>query len=156
METRHCVGSDSSPPASPGTMTITTTLRLHTCPLLSEAGAEAGTGAATPTRLTTTPTRTTTTTTAMTTTTTAAATKTHTMGMMTSRPRPGGVVAAEARGAEPHQPEDAVAPGHPEVGPASPSEADRDQAAAGGVREEACSHEGEEGYVVLGVAAVEM
>lgn len=141
---------------SSGLMTITTTLPLPTCLLLPEAGAEAATGAATHTLLTTTLMRTTTTTTAMTITTTAAATTTRTMGTMTSRPRHGGGVATEVPGAEPLQPEDAVAPGHPEAGPTSPSVADPDQAVAGGAREEACSQEGEEGYVVLGVAAVEM
>lgn len=138
-------------------MTITTTLPLPTCPLLPEAGAEAATGAATPTPLTTMGTRTTMTTTAMTITTTAAATTIPTTGATTtSRPRDEGGVAAGAPGGDPLQPEDAAAPGHPEAGPTSPSVADPDQAAAGGEQEEACSREGVEGYVVLGVAAVEM
>ncbi|KAG7220188.1 hypothetical protein INR49_018409 [Caranx melampygus] len=73
----------------------------------------------------------------------------------------GAAVVAAATGAageEPLQPgEDVAAPAaHPGAGPTSPSVAGRDQAAAGGAQEEACSREGEEGYVVRGVAAVEI
>lgn len=143
-----------------GMMIITTTLLL-TCLPLSEAGGEGVTGEATLTLPTTTRTRTTTTTTAMTITTTVAATTTRTTGTMTSRPPHEGGAAAEARVAGRLQPEDEVAPGHPEGGPASPSAADRDHLAAGAAPEEeeeesSCSREDEEGYVVLGVAAVEM
>ncbi len=141
---------------SSGMMTITTTLPLPTCLLLSEAGAEVATGVAMHTPLITTAMRTTMTTTAMTITTTAEATMTRTMGMMTSRPQDEGGAATGAPGVEPLPPEDVVAPVHPGEGPTSPSVADPDQAAAGGAQEEACSREGEEGYVVLGVAAVEM
>ncbi len=81
---------------------------------------------------------------------------TRTTGPTTSRLPDEGGAATGARGAEPLLPEDAVAPGHPGAGPTSPSVADPDQAVAGGEQEEACSREGEEGYVVLGVAAVEM
>lgn len=93
---------------------------------------------------------------AMTITTTAAATMTRTTGTTTSRPQDEGEVATGAPGVEPLQPGDVAAPGHPGAGPTSPSVAGPDQAAAGGAQEEACSREGEEGYVVLGVAAVEM
>lgn len=141
---------------SSGTMTITTTLPLPTCPLPAEIGVEEGTEAATPTLLTTTVTRTTTITTAMTITTTAVATMTPTMGTMTSRPQAGGGAAAGAHGADPPRPEDVAARGHPEGGQTSPSVAGQDQAVAGAAQEEACSWEGEEGYVVHGVAAVEM
>uniref|UniRef100_A0A8C2Z8V8 Synaptotagmin binding, cytoplasmic RNA interacting protein n=1 Tax=Cyclopterus lumpus TaxID=8103 RepID=A0A8C2Z8V8_CYCLU len=126
---------------------------------VAEAGAEAATGAATaPTPPTTTDTRTTTTTTATTITTTAAATTTPTTATMTSRPRAEDAAAAGAPGADPlRRPGDAAAAAaHPEGGPASTSGAGPDRAAAGGEREEACRREGEEGYVVLGVAAVEM
>lgn len=81
---------------------------------------------------------------------------TRTTGTTTSRPRHGGGAAAEAPEAEPLQPEVAAVPAYPEDGPTSPSGADPDRAVADGAREEACSREGEEGYVVLGVAAVEM
>lgn len=142
-------------------MTIITTTLLLTCLPLLEAGVEGVTGEATHTLPTTTRTRTTTTTTAMTITTTVAATTTRTTGTMTSRPRHGGEAAAEARVAGRPQPEGEAAPGHPEGGPASPSAADRDHLAAGAAPEEeeeepSCSREDEEGYVVLGVAAVEM
>lgn len=137
-------------------MIITTTLPLPTCRLLSEAEAEAATGVAMLTPLTTTVMRTTMTTMAMTITTTVAATKTPTTGTTTSRPQAEDGAAAGAPGEDPLQPEDGVAPGHPEAGPTSPSGGVPDQAAVGGEQEEACSREGEEGYVVLGVAAVEM
>lgn len=114
------------------------------------------TGAATLTPQTTMAMRTTMITTAMTITTTAVATTTPITGTMTSRPRAEGGVATGAQGADPLRPEDVAAPGHPGAGPTSPSVAGPDQAAAGGAQEEACSREGEEGYVVRGVAAVEM
>lgn len=99
------------------------------------------------------------TTTAMTITTTVAATMTPTMGTMTSRPRHEGEVAVEERAAGRLRPEGEAAPGHPEGGPTSPSVADRDHLAAAAEpeeEEESCSREDEEGYVVFGVAAVEM
>lgn len=153
-----CVGLPlfDSTSVSSGTTTIITTHPRRTWHPQSEGGAGEAAGAATHTPRTTMATRTTTITTATTITTTAAATTTRTTATTTSRlPREGGA-AAEGPGVEPRQAEVAAAPGHPEAGPTSPSGADRDQAAEDGAQEEACSREGEEGYVVLGVAAVEM
>lgn len=144
-------------------MTITTTLPLPTCLHQSEAGEGAATEAATHTPQTSMVMRTTMITMAMTTTTTAGVTRTRTTGTTTSKPLAGGgvAVATGVLGEEPHQPEDVAVPvpvGDPEAGPTSPSVAVvPDQAVEDGVQEEeVCSQEGEEGYVVRGVAAVEM
>lgn len=136
-------------------MITTITLLLPTRPL-QEAGAEEATGVDTATPPTTTAMMTTMTTTAMTITTTAAATKTPITATKTSSPRAEGAAAAGAPVAELHRLEDAAAPARRGAGPASPRMEGLDRAAEGGEREEACSREGEEGYVVFGVAAVEM
>lgn len=92
----------------------------------------------------------------MTITTTAVATTTPTTGTMTSRLQAGGGAETGEPGAGPLRPGDEAGPGHRGAGPTSPSVVGPDQAAAGEAQEEAYSREGEEGYVVHGVAAVEM
>ena len=136
--------------------TITTTLPLPTCRRLREAEAEAATGVATLTHPTTTVTMTTMTIMAMTITTIVAAMTTPITATTTSRAQAEGAVEAGARGGEPLHPGDVAAQAHLGAGPASPNVAGQDQAVAGVAQEEECSREGEEGYVVRGVAAVEM
>lgn len=100
----------------------------------------------------------------MTITATEAAMTTPTMATMTSRPWGGDVGAAEEYAGAPPRPEDEAAAGRPEGGPTSPSAEARDRPVVAVAPEEEaepeeespCSREDEEGYVVLGVAAVEM